>query len=157
MWRRRPGHASSVGLCVIVTRRGVPVKRCASRFAVSDATYRNQGYFLLLLADDPFPPDFEPEDFFDFEEPAESEFVAFADDADAAEPLDEESLEPEAPEESPPFLSYPSAYQPPPLRWKALAESSFWTAQRHSGQRLRGSSLMLWRYSKTPHLRHSYS
>ena len=70
-----------------------------------DATYRNQSHFLLFLADDPFPPAFEPEDFFDFEEPAESDFVAFADEADAAEPLAEESLEPVAPEESPPFLS----------------------------------------------------
>jgi hypothetical protein len=108
-----------------------------------------------LLADEPFPLDFEPEDFFDFEEPAESDFADLPDDPD--EPGDPDALDKESAEESPPFLSYPSAYQPPPLRWKALAESSFWTAQRHSGQRLRGSSLMLWRCSKTPHLRHSYS
>jgi hypothetical protein len=38
------------------------------------------------------------------------------------------------------FRSYPSEYQPPPFRWKAEAEISLVTLDRHFGHRASGRS-----------------
>jgi hypothetical protein len=40
----------------------------------------------------------------------------------------------------PTFRSYPSEYQPPPFRWKAEAEISLVTLDRHFGHRASGRS-----------------
>jgi len=83
------------------------------------------------------------------------------DDAVEGSALPAETFEPEAgvdertPSED--LFWYASAYQPPPLRWKAEALISFVTLARQCGQRSRGASEIDWLTSKVPHLPQLYS
>ena len=92
----------------------------------------------------------------DFPDGGEAGFVSAAG-VDA--PLDSVLLVSEEVEVPPElaFFAYPSEYQPPPLRWKLLAEISRCTFFRHFGQRVSGASWMLCECSKQPQCGHSYS
>ncbi len=53
---------------------------------------------------------------------------------------------------------YPSAYQPPPFKWKELVEISLCSEPSHLGQAVNGSSVMLCQDSVIFwHASHSYS
>jgi hypothetical protein len=67
--------------------------------------------------------------------------------SDAAEPVPSEDLP-----------LYPSAYQPDPLSWNELLETSFFTVPAQSGHAVNGFSVIRWKTSKTlQHDMHSYS